>query len=112
MPLHRIFGGNLQLLKEAENDSVKRPDFLWNNALWELKGAHSINAADKRLQYAIKQIKDNPGGVILDILEDVDMEALEQQLTRRFYRDESEIYALDLMILLKGNLVKILRYKK
>lgn len=110
--LHRTFGGNIQLLKEAENDSVKRSDFLWNGALWELKGAHSINAADKRLQYAIKQIKDNPGGVILDILEDVDMEALEQQLTRRFYRDESEIYELDLMILLRGNLAKILRYKK
>ena len=110
--LHRLFGGNIQLLKEAKNDSIKRPDYLWNKVLWELKSAHSINAADKRLQDAIKQIQDDPGGVILNVVEDIDMAALERQLTRRFYRDESEIHALDLMILSRGELVKILRYKK
>lgn len=110
--IYRTFGGDIKLLKEAGNDSIKRPDYLWNEVLWELKGAHSVNAADKRLQYAIKQIKDNPGGVILDVLEDMDMAALERQLTRRFYRPESEINSLDLMILSKGEFVKIMRYKK
>lgn len=110
--LRDTFGGDITLLKEAEKDSEKRPDYMWRNALWELKGAHSINGADKRFQYAIKQIKDKPGGFILDLLEDMDMEALERQLTRRFYRNESEINALDLMILSKGKLLKILRYKK
>lgn len=110
--IHSTFGGDIKLLKEAEDDSIKRPDYLWHTALWELKGVHSISAADKRLQYAIKQIKDNPGGVILDVLEDIDMDKLERQLSRRFYRPESKIDDLDLMILLKGDLVKILRYKK
>lgn len=110
--LRDTFGGDITLLKEAQKDSEKRPDYMWRNALWELKGAHSINGADKRFQYAIKQIKDKPGGFILDLLEDMDMEALERQLTRRFYRNESEINALDLMILSKGKLLKILRYKK
>lgn len=110
--IQSTFGGDIKLLKEAKTDSVKRPDYLWNNTLWELKGANSISAADKRLQHGIKQIKDNPGGVILNLLEDMDMISLERQLTRRFYRPESEVGALDLMILLKGSLVKILRYKK
>lgn len=110
--IHRTFGGNIRLLKEAEADSIKRPDYLWNNVLWELKGVHSVSSADKRLQYAIKQIQDAPGGVILDTVEDIDMTALEKQLTRRFYRPESKIDTLDLMLLSKGTLVKILRYKK
>lgn len=110
--LHSTFGGDITLLKEAKVDSVKRPDYLWNNTLWELKGANSVSAADKRLQHGIKQIKDNPGGVILNVLEDVDIASMERQLTRRFCRPESEIDTLDLMILSKGNLVKILRYKK
>lgn len=110
--LLRTFGGDIRLLREAKTESTKRADYMWRNALWELKGAHSINAADKRFQHAIKQIQDNPGGFILNVLEDMDMVTLERQLTRRFYREESKINALDLMILSKGNLVKVLRYKK
>ena len=108
--LHSVFGGDLLLLKEAEKDSVKRPDYMWNRSLWELKSASSINGADKLLQYAIKQIQDNPGGVVLNMLEAVDMEALECQLTRRARRSKSS--GFDLMILLKGELTKVLRYKK
>lgn len=78
--------------------------------MWELKGTSSINGADKLLQHAIKQIQDNPGGVILNVLDDIDMSELEKQLARRFLR--SNIDALDLMILSKDSLVKILRYKK
>lgn len=106
----RTFGGEIKLLKEADQDSIKRADYLWNKALWELKGASSINGADKLLQHAIKQIQDNPGGVILNILNDIDLPALERQLARRFYR--SNLDNLDLMLLSKGNLVKVLRYKK
>ena len=47
-----------------------------------------------------------------NLLDEVDIAALEQQLARRFYRKESKIAALDLIILSKGELIKILRYKK
>lgn len=110
--LRDTFGGDVRLLKESSEKNQETSDYIWRNKLWELKGAHSISGADKRFQHAIKQIQDNPGGFILNILEDTDFPALERQLTRRFYRKESEISTLDLMILAKGELVKILRYKK
>lgn len=107
----RTFGGDVKLLKESKIKNQKRPDYLWRGKLWELKGtSSSIDRADKLLQHAIKQIQDNPGGVILNVLKDTDIAALERQLTRRVQR--SKIDALDLMILSKGELVKILRYKK
>lgn len=106
----RTFGGEIRLLKEADQDSIKRADYLWNKALWELKGASSVNGADKLLQHAIKQIQDNPGGVILNILSDIDQSALERQLARRF--DRSKLDKLDLMLLSKGEFSKVLRYKK
>ena len=108
--IHRTFGGDIELLKEMAGDGLKRPDYMWNKSFWELKGAHSINGADKLLQHAIKQIHDNPGGVILDILDDVDRKKLEEQLMRRFLRSDTE--GFDLILLSKGELVKVLRLKK
>lgn len=104
------FGGEIRLLNESKIKNQTMPDFLWKGKCWELKGIHSINGADKLLQHAIKQIQSNPGGVILNALSDIDITALEEQLVRRIKR--SRIDELDLMLLLKGNLVKILRYKK
>lgn len=108
--LLKTFGGDVKLLKESDIKGQTRPDYLWNQKLWELKGASSINGADKLLQHAIKQIQNNPGGVILNALETMDMEALEQQLIRRLKR--SSVSIIDLMILSKGDLFKILKYKK
>lgn len=108
--LFKFFGGTIKLLNESNIKNHKMPDFMWNNRLWELKGAHSVNGADKLLQRGIKQIQNNPGGVILNIMADINITAIEKQLSRRFAR--SEIESLDIMILKKGELVKILRYKK
>lgn len=56
------FGGAIRLLAESPKRDVKTPDFLRNGKKWELKGARSVNGADKSLQHAIKQIQDTPGG--------------------------------------------------
>lgn len=108
--LQRTFGGNVKLLKESDIKGQTSPDFLWNNKFWELKGTTTINGADKLLQHAIKQIQDNPGGVILNILDDMDIPALERQLASRIHR--SKATGLDLMMLERGQIIKILRYKK
>lgn len=108
--IHHKFGEDITLLKESELDSIKRPDYFWKGAFWELKGVTSINGADKLLQYAIKQIQDNPGGVILNLPENIDKAALEWQLARRIAR--SKINAVDLIILQRGDLEKVLRYNK
>lgn len=108
--LFKTFGGEIRLLNESNIKNQMMPDYLWNSKYWELKGAHSINGADKLLQLAIKQIQNNPGGVILNALANIDMVALEEQLLRRIER--SGIDKLDIMILVNGELIKILRYKK
>ena len=109
--IHHTFGGDVRLLKESDIKNQKRSDYLWRGKLWELKEtSSSIDRADKLLQYAIKQIQENPGGVILNILKNIDTATLEQQLMRRIQR--SKIDTLDLMILFNGELIKILRYKK
>lgn len=108
--IRRTFGGDVRLLKESTQRGVKMPDYVWRERNWELKTAHSINGADKSLQHAMKQIQDNPGGVILNLLEVVDMPTLERQLLGRFLRSDRK--RLDVMILSKNELLKILRYKK
>ncbi len=108
--LKKTFGGDIRLLKESDIKGQTMPDFLWNQKFWELKGTATINGADKLLQHAIKQIQENPGGVILNMLDDIDMPALEKQLASRIHR--SKITGLDIMILTKDKLIKILRYKK
>lgn len=53
---------------------------------------------------------ENPGGIILNLLQDIDLSVLENQLERRFRRGNLE--ELDLILLSKGKLVKVLKYKK
>lgn len=108
--LHATFGGDLTLLTESTIRGTKTPDYLWRGAMWELKSVRSISSADKALQQAIKQIRDVPGGVILDLLSDLDMSALEQQLIRRIQR--SEIDSMDLLLRQKQGDITVLRYKK
>lgn len=108
--VHSTFGGDIRLLVESPERDVKTPDYLWNGKKWELKGARSINGADKSLQHAIKQIQDNPGGVILDVSEQLDMKKFERQILGRFLR--SDIDSLDIMLLSRGELLKILRHEK
>lgn len=108
--LFKTFGGKIKLLKESGIKNHKTPDYLWNDKYWELKCARSISGADKLLQRAVKQIQKPYGGVIVNMLEDFDTAELEQQLVRRIAR--SSIENLDIMILAKGELVKIFRYKK
>lgn len=106
----KTFGGNITLLSESKEKGERTPDYLWNKKAWELKGASSINAADKRLQHAITQIVSNPGGVILNMSAIDDIAALERQLANRANRNDIGMF--DLIILKNGTLVKILRYKK
>ena len=87
--LHRTFGGDIILLKESEEKNHKTA---------------------KLMQHAIKQIQANPGGIVLNILEDIDLLQLEYQLARRFKRGRAS--GLDLIVLMKGRLVKVLRYRK
>lgn len=48
--------------------NMRTPDFLWNSSRWELKTIESekYGTIDKRIRKAYSQVRDNPGGIILD----------------------------------------------
>lgn len=109
--LHYNLGGNIVLLNESNIQGQKMPDYLWREHLWELKIASSVNSADLSMRHALKQIADNPGGIVLSLANElIDIEQLEKQLTRRFLRGSVE--TIDIVLKQGNDLLKILRYKK
>ena len=62
--ISRTFGGNIRVLTEVSGQ--KNPDYEWDGKFWELKTVSTAKAVDSALRKAGKQIRENPGGVILD----------------------------------------------
>lgn len=64
--LHKTFGGNIILL--GESNMKPDPDYLWNEKLWDLKTPDKANrnTFEKRVRHGLKQIAENPGGLIID----------------------------------------------
>lgn len=109
--LHRTLGGDIKLLKESKEQGSKTPDFLWNGRNWELKGVTTLNSIDRATREAAKQIQDNPGGIILNLLDATQsIESIENAILQRFRR--INLGSLDVLIVSDGDLQKILRLKK
>ncbi len=62
------------------------------------------------MRTAAKQIIENPGGIILELVGEVDIEVLEKILSSRFRRVGIE--QIDILIKTRDSLKKVLRYKK
>ena len=109
--LHRTFGGNITLPKESKEPGSKTPDFFWNGRSWELKGVTTLNSIDRAVREASKQIQDNPGGIILNLLDDSQtMEEVESIISQRFRRVNLD--SVDILVVSEENLKKALRLKK
>ena len=109
--LHTMFGGEITLLNEANLDKVKTADFLWNKKLWDLKTVTTEKAADSAIRKGLKQIKSNPGGIILDYRNrEVSLENLLTVIEGRMRRGFE--YDTDIMVILDDKTVKVYRYKK
>ena len=109
--LHDNLGGDIVLLNEINEDKVKTPDFLWKEKYWELKCISSEKAADSALRSALKQIHENPGGVILDCENNsLSENQLQKILATRLER--SGTIDTDVLVLYKGELAKALRHTK
>ena len=98
-------------MQESTDDGVLSPDYLWNGKLWDLKSTSTEISANSAIRKGLKQIASNPGGVMLDFGDkDISVDDLLQVIEKRmkWYKGKT----VDIMIVNKGNVVKILRYKK
>lgn len=65
--LHETFGGDLIHINEfGRPDGEKNPDYLWRGRLWDLKTVSTEAAANSALRSGMRQIRKNPGGIVLD----------------------------------------------
>lgn len=109
--LLRTFGGDIVLLTESEIEGEKRADFLWNGRLWDLKTVSTAKAADSAVRKGLKQIFDNPGGIILDYGNNpVSMDNVKKIINARMLRGGGN--NADIIIAKEEKVIEILRYKK
>ena len=107
-------GGDIRLLKEVNEQHVKTPDYLWRGKFWDQKATSSEAAANTAVQRGLKQIKSNPGGVILDYNIkkcDVVWEDLLAVIDKRmqWYHDSAPI---DILVVFNGGAYRVIRYSK
>lgn len=109
--LHENLGGDIVLLAEDGGLYEKTPDFLWRGKGWKLKTTTTEKSADSALRNALKQILENPGGVILDYGDnEVSIQDIGKIVIRRLERQEK--CTADILILNHGKIVRAIRYKK
>lgn len=107
--LHSYYGGDIHLLSEINQNKVSTPDYLWNKRLWDLKSVTTEKAANSAIRKGLKQIADNPGGVILNYGDtDISLDLLQSVIDKRmcWYGGST----VDIMIVNKEKVIKVLRY--
>ena len=110
--LHDHFGGDIELLNESNIQGQKTPDYLWNSAYWDLKKLSSKKAANSAVRHGLQQIRENPGGLILDLGEiDIPLDELNAVINKRMQWNQIK-KAVDIMVIQQGKPLEILRYKK
>ena len=107
--LHDHLGGNIVLLNEVNNYKAMTPDYIWNGKMWDLKTASTEKSANSAVRHGLKQIQENPGGIILnygqniisaDLLKDV----LRKRLTASATQD------VDILVICKDELLMVQRF--
>ena len=107
--LYKTFGGSVTLLQEINADKKKTPDILWDGAFWDLKTISTERAADSAIRHGLKQIEENPGGLVLDFVsEHLDLEELTAVINRCLYRSAKS--SMDIIVSAKEKLITVLRY--
>lgn len=106
--LYQTFGGEIHAFDERDFDAPS-PDYQWNGKLWELKNTSTANATDNAVKKALKQISDNPGGIILAYEENDISDTIFRTVKRRIERGRIDL--VDVIFVYRKKLVKILRHK-
>lgn len=109
--IRALFGGKIVLLKEKNAQGAKTPDYLWRGKMWELKTISTEKAADNAVRSALKQIREKPGGIILQCADSANVDEIIKIADARAMRNldfDFDIVALNE----NGTLLFVRRYKK
>lgn len=109
--LREQFGGKIVLLKEANTQGTKTPDYLWRGKQWELKSISTAKAADMAIRSGVKQIKGKPGGVVLQCADGVNIDDMVRIVDARALRNI--MFDFDVIAMREnGEILFARRYKK
>lgn len=108
--LNKNLGGDIRLLNESSVDGIKMPDYIWNEKYWELKSTSTEKAANSAIRKGIKQIEDNPGGIILNYNSEINLQETIEVIEKRMKGSKKEDIPVDIMIIQNGKLRKVIRY--
>lgn len=105
--LHKILGGDISCL--AEKQGQKNPDYRWQGSFWELKTTSTPKSANSAIEAGMKQIRSNPGGIILDYGNNhIDIDETLKVIDKRMEWYPKDI--VDIMIISNGEMLMVLRY--
>lgn len=111
--LHNSLGGDILIRKESKIDGIKTPDYRWLETDWELKSPEGIGGVDGLIRKGIKQIRNNPGGIILDFSNnDYSLADVLEMISYRVSRSGSNSMPLNIMIIDNNKIRKILEFDK
>ena len=110
--IHKYLGGDIVLINEKNNTEQKSPDYLWLGKAWELKTIYSIKRVDEAVRKGLKQIQDNPGGLILCLNDkkasvDTVLNAIYDRIRRKAQREDD----IDVIIIRDNKIIEIVRYE-
>lgn len=111
--IHSRFGGDISMLVESPTPGLKNPDYFWKGSFWEEQEpkAYTKNAIDQNVREAIRQIKEKPGGIVLDIgASPMSLQEVREAALSRLRR--SAPYNCDLILIRNGEVEEIWRYQK
>ncbi len=109
--IYKNLGGNIKLLEEAKGYKILTPDYQWNEKLWDLKTVTTEKSANSAIRHGLKQIQENPGGIILNYENrNVSLDVLQEIITKRMTASAKQ--AVDIMIVQNDKVLQVLRYKK
>ena len=109
--LIKTLGGSVVLLSEKNLNYIKTPDFLWHDKYWDLKDVSSSKAVDNAVRKGLRQIHDNPGGIILDFGKNkINLPEVKNLIEGRLRRGFPS--AVDFILISRDTLVSVFRYKK
>lgn len=110
--LHDNLGGDIVLLDESHERWKATADYLWRGRLWDLKTLSSEKAANSAIRHGLKQIQENPGGIVLNLNpKEFSLSALQEVIDKRMQWNHIHD-SVDILILANGKMIAAKRYTK